>query len=83
MVRSRPLVADDLRGLPGLRRSAIDALVAAQPTTVLEALRHRHVGRKTTRVLLAAGLLEDPEGVQRRSVYDVIDREALGPWKAK
>jgi len=79
--RSRPLTADDLSGLPGLRRSAIAALVASQPATVLDALRHRYVGRSTTRALLAAGLLTDPEGVQHRSVYDVVGREALGAWK--
>lgn len=80
-MRPRPIEPADLRGLPGLRRSAIAALIAAQPKTVLEALRLRHVGRRTTRALLDGGLITDSEGVQRRSVYDVIGREALGAWK--
>lgn len=82
-MRSQPIEPADLPGHRGLRRSAIAALVAAQPETVLDALRHRRVGRQTTRVLLDAGPLTDAEGVQRRSVYDVIDREALGSWKVE
>ena len=66
-VRTRPLTLADLRGQSGLRRSAALALLKAQPATVLEALRIRDVGRKTTARLLAAGLVADPEGAQRRA----------------
>ncbi len=61
------LTLGHLEGLPGLRRSAREALVARQPATVLEALRIPDIGRKTTRYLLAAGLLTDLEGAQTRS----------------
>jgi hypothetical protein len=61
---------DDFRGHPGLRRSALDALLKAQPKTVLEALQLPDVGRKTTARLLALGLVTDPEGVQRRTASD-------------
>lgn len=64
---------DDFRGLPGLRRAALDALLKAQPTTVREALRLPDVGRKTTARLLALGLVTDPEGVQRRSASAARD----------
>jgi len=37
-----------------------------QPMTVLKALSIPGVGRKTTKRLLALGLLTDPEGVQTR-----------------
>lgn len=60
-----PITEDDLRGLPGLRQVAIMSLLANQPRTVKEALAIRNVGRKTTRDLVAAGLLTDPDGVQR------------------
>lgn len=70
-MRARPITHDDLRGLPGLRRTAADAIIAAQPRTVLELLRLRDVGRKTARVLLTAGLISDPEGVQLRSRFDL------------
>ncbi len=66
-MRERRITIDDLRGQSGLSRAARDALVEQQPTTVLEALRIRNVGRKTTARLLAAGLLTDPDGVQRRA----------------
>lgn len=69
-MRARPITHDDLRGLPGLRRAAAEAIVAAQPRTVLELLRLGHVGRKTAKVLLRAGLVSDPEGVQTRSRFD-------------
>jgi hypothetical protein len=46
---------------------AVDALMRAQPETVLEALRLPDVGRKTTKRLLEAGLLTDPEQVQQRA----------------
>ena len=62
----RPITLDDLRGQPGLSRAASDALVAQQPRTVMQALVMYGVGRKTTRRLLALGLLTDPEGVQTR-----------------
>ena len=64
------MTVGDLSGYPGLSRAARDALLAAQPATVLDALRLRGVGRKTTRRLLAEGLLTDPEGVQRRARTD-------------
>jgi hypothetical protein len=70
---TRPLTASDLRGQPGLSQAAIDALLALQPTTVLEALDVKGVGRKTTKRLLALGLLEDPDGMQ-----GVLAREQLG-----
>ena len=60
------LKAHDLEGTPGLSRAARDALLAQQPTRVLEALRQRGGGRKTTGRLLALGCLVDPEGVQER-----------------
>lgn len=64
---ARAISPNDLRGQPGLARAARDALLALQPATVLEALRVRGVGRKTTARLLALGLLTDPEGVQDRA----------------
>jgi len=64
----RPITLDDLLGQPGLSRAAIDALVALQPPTVLKALLMHGVGRKTTKRLLALGLLTDPEGVQTRTM---------------
>jgi len=64
----RHISRDDLRGQPGLSRAAIEALVERQPGTVIQALRMHGVGRKTTRRLLALGLLTDPEGVQTRSI---------------
>lgn len=64
----RAITLDDLRGQPGLARVACDALVALQPTTALQALRIHGVGRKTTKRLLALGLLNDPEGLQNRTL---------------
>jgi len=64
----RAIMLDDLRGQPGLSRVACDALVALQPRTVLQALRIHGVGRKTTKRLLALGLLNDPEGLQNRTL---------------
>jgi len=61
----RPIVAEDLRGQPGLSRAALAAIVARQPATVCEALAIRGVGRCTTGRLVALGLLTDPEGAQR------------------
>jgi tRNA U34 5-carboxymethylaminomethyl modifying enzyme MnmG/GidA len=55
------------QGLPGLSRAARDKLLQLQPTTVLEALKIRGVGRKTTEKLLALGLFSDPEGLQTRT----------------
>jgi hypothetical protein len=37
---------------------------------VLEALSLPDVGRKTTRQLLALGLISDPHGVQNRAIID-------------
>lgn len=62
-----PITEDDLRGLPGLRQVAIETLLAKQPRTVKEALATRDIGRKTIRSLLEAGLVTDPEGLQRGS----------------
>ncbi len=62
------LTLHDLRGQPGLSHAAVDALLALQPTTVLQALRLHGVGRKTTNRLLALGLLTDPEGLQTRAL---------------
>jgi hypothetical protein len=66
MKTGRYITPDDLRGLPGLSRAACDALVALQPTTVQKALRLHGVGRKTTKRLLALGLLTDPDSMQGR-----------------
>jgi hypothetical protein len=66
MKSGTPISANALRGQPGLSRAARDRLVAVQPMTVLKALGIRGVGRKTTKRLLALGLLTDPEGVQTR-----------------
>lgn len=62
----RLITANDLAGLPGVRRDVVVELVSRQPTTVLEALRIPGVGRKTAYVLLDRGLLTDPEGIRRR-----------------
>jgi hypothetical protein len=66
MKSGTPISANALRCQPGLSRAARDRLVAVQPMTVLKALGIRGVGRKTTKRLLALGLLTDPEGVQAR-----------------
>jgi hypothetical protein len=63
----RSIRADVLLGQPGLSRAACDKIVALQPTTVLKALGIHGVGRKTTKRLLALGLLTDPEGAQTRA----------------
>jgi hypothetical protein len=60
----RVITLDDLRGHSGLSRTARAALLARQPRTVRRALCIHGVGRKTTKRLLALGLLTDPEGVQ-------------------
>jgi hypothetical protein len=62
------LTRDNLRGQPGLSRAACDALLELQPATVLRALRIHGVGRKSTKRLLALGLLTDPEEVQNREL---------------
>jgi hypothetical protein len=67
-VRRSRLEPSDLDGLPGLRRHARAALLAAQPATVMEALSLRDVGRSTTRHLLKLGLLTDPVDVQNHSL---------------
>jgi hypothetical protein len=64
----RSITADDLRCQPGLSQAARDRLLAAQPATVLKALRIHGVGRKTTKTLLGLGLLTDTEGVQNRAL---------------
>ena len=69
-MHARAITHEDLRRLSGLRRASVDALVGAQPRTVLELLRLRDVGRKTAKVLLEAGLISDPEAVQTRSRFD-------------
>jgi hypothetical protein len=63
-----PITLDHLRGLPGLRSRARDALLATQPRTVREALRLPDVGRKTTRHLLALGLIGDDDRIQERTL---------------
>lgn len=57
---------DDLRGEPGFSHAASQLLVELQPTTILQALRMRGVGRKTATRLFALGLLTDPEGLWNR-----------------
>lgn len=74
--RPGPITATHVRGLPGLRLAARDVILAAQPTTVLEALRIPGVGRTTTGHLLELGLLADPEGVQERTIEEAS--RALG-----
>jgi hypothetical protein len=67
MMSARRLISvDDLSGEPGLSQVARDQLLRWQPTTVLQALRIRGVGRRTTKRLLVVGLLTDPEQVQTR-----------------
>jgi hypothetical protein len=70
MRRAVSITEEDLVGQPGLSRTARNGIIAAQPETVLEALGVRGVGRKTTKRLLAKGLLTDDEGVQRRALTD-------------
>jgi hypothetical protein len=75
MVTARRLIGvDDLRGQPGVSQVARDQLLRCQPTTVLQALRIRGIGRSTTRRLLALGLLTDPEQVQTRPLPVEADR---------
>jgi hypothetical protein len=62
------ITLDDLRGELGLCRAASQSLVEHQPTTILQALRIRGVGLKTTKRLFALGLLTDPEGLRSRGV---------------
>lgn len=62
---ARSITADDLRGQP-LSRAVCSALVARQPTTVRQALQIHGVGRKTTKRLLALGLITDPDSIQNR-----------------
>ena len=69
----RVICRDDLKGLPGLRRAAVDAILALQPRTVLEALLIPGVARKTTRFLLENELLVDPQSVQRGFKYDALN----------
>lgn len=61
------LLENHLQGKPGLSRAARDALLQCQPATVMEALRIHGVGRKTTKRLLALGLITDPERIQTRA----------------
>jgi hypothetical protein len=82
----RRIREQDLRGQPGLSRDATAALVAAQPTTVREALKIPGVGRKTTRRLIELGAIGDPDDTQHaasarrrassagRNARDVDDR---------
>ena len=71
------LTLNHLRGQPGLSRATGDTLLRLQPTTVLQALRIHGVGRKTTKRLLALGLLTDPEGVQTR---ELTLEDLRGEW---
>ncbi len=68
MTAPRVLILNDLRGQPGLSRAARDRVLRQQPTTVQQALRIHGVGRRTTKRLLALGLLTDPENVQARAL---------------
>ena len=68
MKTSRALTLNDLRGQPGFSRAARDTLLRLQPTTVLQALRIKGVGRKTANRLFALGLLTDPEGLRTRAL---------------
>ena len=68
MIARRLIGMDDLREQPGLSQVARDQLVRGQPSTVLQALRIRGVGRSTTSRLLALGRLTDPDQVQTRSL---------------
>jgi len=67
MIARRLISMDDLREQPGLSQVARDQLVRGQPSPVLQVLRIRGVGRRTTHRLLALGLLTDPDQVQTRS----------------
>jgi len=73
MKRSKLLTTEYLHGWPGLSRQAQRALVDRQPSTVLEALRIRGVGRKTTKRLLAVGLVTDPDGAQHRLLQSEVE----------
>lgn len=73
------IALDHLSGQPGLGRAAQAALVERQPATVLEALQVRGVGRKTTKRLLALGLIADPERLQHRSMAQVFGRYRAPP----
>ncbi|MBI1944514.1 MAG: hypothetical protein HYS27_02390 [Deltaproteobacteria bacterium] len=75
---ARPIIPNDLAGLPGLRRAAMAEILAAQPKTVREALAIPDVGRRATRHLLALGLLADPEHLQDRSMAAVMRVERAG-----
>jgi hypothetical protein len=66
MKTGRYITPEDLRGQPGLSHAACDALVALQPTTVRRVLRIHGVSDKTTKRLLALGLLTDPDSIQGR-----------------
>ena len=85
----RRIREDDLRAQPGLSRAATEALVAAQPATVREALKIPGVGRKTTRRLIELGVVTDSDDTQRgtparrrvssarRPGHDVDDRQEV------
>ena len=75
MMTARRLISvDDLRGQPGLSQVARDQLLRRQPTTVLQALCLRGVGRRTTKRLVTLGLLTDPEQVQTRPLPVAADQ---------
>jgi len=58
--RKTAISAVDLEGLPGLRRAAVDRILARQPQTVAELIALRDVGRATARALLNAGVHHRP-----------------------
>lgn len=62
---ARSITADDLRGQP-FSRAVCNALIARQPTTVRQALQIHGVGYKTTKRLLALGLITDADSIQSR-----------------
>ena len=62
---TRPRITEELlRGRRGVTEDAITGLVETQPATVAEALELYGVGRRITGMLLALGLITDPEGAQ-------------------
>lgn len=75
----RRITAGDFRGQRGLRHTTLNALLSQQPTTVLQALQIRGVGRKLTRRLLKLGLLIDPERVQTGPARGIVIRKS-GDW---
>lgn len=72
----RPITAEDVSGIPGLRRDVVAELLRRQPHTVRDALSIPGVGRATTRRLMERGLLVDLDCVQR----GITSRRAKPNW---